>query len=359
MVEPASFDDVMPFGDAVALLHAVRAGTADDDLIPVVPLLAVEIDGSATSGSNPGQPLRPTVPWPCVVAGVNRSARSAPTPQPPAGADLYLTDAVDPPRPWVSTRAPEQLTAAIGANPQASATLVQVLRAHRGNVEHDLLMESLAYAALQAGNEHRSWLEANDPGRSRDVSDSPAVSVTRSGRTLDLVLDRPSRRNAYSARMRDDLVAALQLALSDATITEVNLRGHGHNFCSGGDLAEFGTVENPSTAHQIRMTRSAAYLAHVASGRLTVHVHGSCVGAGVELAAFAGRVSADPGTTFRLPEVGMGLIPGAGGTASIPRRIGRERTAWLALTGTEIDADTAFRWGLVDSIAPVLPMAPL
>ena len=53
---------------------------------------------------------------------------------------------------------------------------------------------------------------------------------------------------------------------------------------------------------------------------------------------------------FRLPEVAMGLIPGAGGTASLPRRIGRRRTAWMALTGQPVDVDTAARWGLVDRV---------
>ena len=48
----------------------------------------------------------------------------------------------------------------------------------------------------------------------------------------------------------------------------------------------------------------------------------------------------------------MGLVPGAGGTVSIPRRIGRQRTAWLALTGDPIDAATALDWGLVDEVAP-------
>ena len=355
MVEPESFGDVMSFDEAVVLIHAVRAGTADDDLIPNVPLLAVEIDGSEMSGLDPEEPLRPPVLWPCVVVAVNRSKSSAPAIRPPAGADLYLTDAVDPPRPWVTTHASGDLTTAVAAHPQASTTLVQVLRAHQGDVEHDLLVESLAYAALQAGGEHRGWLEADDRRSKRDTSDSPAVTVTRSGGTLDLILDRPARHNAYSARMRDELVAALRLASSDGTITEVGLRGNGPSFCSGGDLAEFGTVENPSTAHAIRMTRSAAYLAHVVGGKLTAHVHGACVGAGIELAAFASRLTADPNTTFRLPEVAMGLIPGAGGTASIPRRIGPERTAWLALTGKALDAGTALRWGLVDSIAPIAP----
>ena len=73
-------------------------------------------------------------------------------------------------------------------------------------------------------------------------------------------------------------------------------------------------------------------------------------GAGVELAAFAGRVTAPAGTTFRLPEVSMGLIPGAGGTASIPRRIGRWRTLYLALSGVVLDAATAAQWGLIDEV---------
>ena len=85
--------------------------------------------------------------------------------------------------------------------------------------------------------------------------------------------------------------------------------------------------------------------------RLTAEVHGACVGAGVELAAFAARVSAAPGTTFRLPEVAMGLVPGSGGTWSVSRRIGAQRTNWLALTGATIDVTLAVRWGLVDEVS--------
>jgi enoyl-CoA hydratase/carnithine racemase len=70
----------------------------------------------------------------------------------------------------------------------------------------------------------------------------------------------------------------------------------------------------------------------------------------VELPAFARRVVARPDARFWLPEVAMGLVPGAGGTVSIPRRIGRQRTALLALTGTAIDATTALEWGLVDAV---------
>ena len=66
--------------------------------------------------------------------------------------------------------------------------------------------------------------------------------------------------------------------------------------------------------------------------------------------AFARQVVAAEDAFFQLPEVAMGLVPGAGGTVSIPRRIGRQRTAYLALSGLRVDAATAHRWGLIDEI---------
>jgi enoyl-CoA hydratase/carnithine racemase len=77
-------------------------------------------------------------------------------------------------------------------------------------------------------------------------------------------------------------------------------------------------------------------------------LHGACAGSGIELPAFAGSVAARPGTRIWLPELAMGLIPGAGGTVSLPRRIGRGRTAWMALSGRPVDVPTALEWGLVD-----------
>lgn len=121
-------------------------------------------------------------------------------------------------------------------------------------------------------------------------------------------------------------------------------------FCAGGDLGEFGTTPSPVTGHFVRTTRSAAQALSAVAARVTAVVHGACVGAGLELLAFAHRVEAAPDAFFRLPEIPMGLVPGSGGTVSLPRRIGRQRTAWLALTGARIDIDTALRWGLVDAV---------
>jgi len=67
------------------------------------------------------------------------------------------------------------------------------------------------------------------------------------------------------------------------------------------------------------------------------------------MAAFCGRVLCQPDAVFGLPELSLGLIPGAGGTVSVTRRIGRWRTAYLVLSGQTTDADIALAWGLVDA----------
>ncbi len=79
-------------------------------------------------------------------------------------------------------------------------------------------------------------------------------------------------------------------------------------------------------------------------------MHGACLGSGIELPAFAGRLSAHNKSFFQLPELPLGLIPGAGGTVSIARRIGRQRTAWMVLSGRRINSATALEWGLIDDI---------
>ena len=82
----------------------------------------------------------------------------------------------------------------------------------------------------------------------------------------------------------------------------------------------------------------------------TTYIHGTTFGSGIELAAFTDTVIASADTQIALPEIGLGLVPGAGGTVSLPLRIGRHRTAWLGLSGRPIDAETALAWGLVDAV---------
>jgi enoyl-CoA hydratase/carnithine racemase len=235
--------------------------------------------------------------------------------------------------------------------PLAALALVQLLRGSLAHdVAHGLLAESLAYATLQAGPEFAAWRSARRP-RKRPPSAEPALRVRREGELLELELNRPEKRNALSAEMRDALCEGLALAIQDASVRRIVLRGAGPSFCSGGDLDEFGTLPDPATAHAIRSTRSPAALLAQVAGRAEAHVHGACVGAGAELPAFCARVVAEPSAFFELPELGLGLVPGAGGTVSLTRRIGRQRTAWLALTGVRLPAEEARAFGLVDEIA--------
>ncbi|MFJ9896246.1 enoyl-CoA hydratase/isomerase family protein [Streptomyces sp. NPDC091280] len=269
------------------------------------------------------------------------------------GYDVLLTGAPEPPAPWVGCADPRatarELGRIVASRPAASLALVQVLRMGGGLAVPDrLVLESLAYSTLQGGADFRSWLAAA-PRRAHRPAETP-VRLAREGSRLAVTLDRPWVRNAFDAATRDALCEALHVAVADPSITRVDLYGNGPAFCSGGDLAEFGTSRDPARAHLVRVGRSPAALLHRCAPRVTAHLHGACVGAGIELAAFAGRVVAAPDTVIRLPEIGMGLIPGAGGTASVPVRIGRERAAYLALSGAELSAGQALRWGLVDEI---------
>jgi enoyl-CoA hydratase/carnithine racemase len=85
---------------------------------------------------------------------------------------------------------------------------------------------------------------------------------------------------------------------------------------------------------------------------VVVGLHGACLGAGVELPAFAARVVAADDARLGLPELGLGLVPGAGGTVSLPRRVGRHRTLELLLLDGTISAAAALGWGLVDEVVP-------
>ncbi len=243
----------------------------------------------------------------------------------------------------------EAVVQQVVTGPQAATALALLLRASETRSVFDgLAAESAVYSTLQGGTEFRQW-RADHPRRERPLPDAPAVLVSRAGDTIDIVLNRPEVRNALDARMRDELWEAFLVAASDPTLS-IRWTGGGPTFCSGGDLDEFGSSPDPATGHLVRLSRSIGLAVHQLADRVTVHVHGACAGSGIELPAFAGTVVATPDSRFSLPEVQLGLIPGAGGTVSLPRRIGRHRTAWLGLSGRSIDADTALAWGLVDRI---------
>lgn len=238
--------------------------------------------------------------------------------------------------------------------PQASAVCDDVLRSvdTSGPASAGIVTESLAYSTLQSGPEFARWLSERGPAQPAEPGEP--VLADRNGGTLRLRLNRPNRHNALSNDMRAALLDYLTVAQLDPSVTDVVLAGNGASFCSGGDLSEFGTFDDPASAHLARTRHSPALALDQITRRLgsrcRAEIHGHVLGSGLELAAFCGRVVCSADATLGLPELALGLIPGAGGTFSVTRRIGRWRTAYLVLSGRTIDPVTALSWGLVDEL---------
>lgn len=250
------------------------------------------------------------------------------------------------------------IAARCARNPITAAITTDVLASVNtdGDARPALVTESLAYSALQAGPEFARWLCERGPSRPA-ISDEEPLTYVRDSDDLFITFNRPQRHNAFNDAMRVGLLEALTVAHLDPAVRLVELRGSGQSFCSEGDLAEFGQFDDPASAHIARTRHSPALALNALRLRMDTHlrarVHGQVLGSGLEMAAFCGHIVAHPDARFGLPELGIGLIPGAGGTYSVTRRIGRWRSAYLVLSGVTLDAEAALRWGLVDEVAPM------
>jgi len=323
-------------------------------IIDPAALRALAQSHSARDNFGPGSPhpylafhldaVHPSIPdWlkelPCPIIGIGSAAKLSQA-QLPNACDVILTDEAK-----LKTIANN-----IELAPIAAMILVQHLRASETlPIDDSLTAESFAYAAVQNGPEFQAWA-ASYSGKGFPINTSSPVVITRDGSTLNLQLYHPETHNAIGTQMRDALCQALDLALLDTDISKVTLTGNGASFSVGGAIEEFGQVSDPATAHWIRSLKLPAWYLARLQDKLHIHVNGAAIGAGAEIAGFGNRVTATPKAWFQLPELKYGLIPGAGGTASLPRRIGRQKTAYMALSMEKIRAKTALKWGLIDAI---------
>jgi hypothetical protein len=342
---------IRPAELAEALLESSLS--LDDAGVPVPGLIVVDLDGAGGAGHD--QAVRAAAFASSLVVGVASEQLSEPARQlareflctvVPSGAECVASEV------GVSDvqAALRGLALVVRDHPRASVALSGLLRiTAAAPVRDGLAAESAVYSMLLAGSEFADWLRGRTR-RDRSPSPGPAVLLERYGSTLDITINRPERHNAFDCFVRDGLVEAFDLVLADLSITCVEFTGAGRSFCSGGDLDEFGTNSDVSTAHLIRLDRSVAARLDGCRDRVVARLHGACIGAGIEIPSYAGRVVARGDTWCQLPEIAMGLVPGAGGTVGITRRIGRWRTAYLALLGLRLDVATALSWGLVDAI---------
>lgn len=273
----------------------------------------------------------------------------------PDTKDIFLTCAPNAPAPWVSvadvTAACSALDQAVSRSPIATSTLLRLLRfgpSHRK--EAALKAESLAFSTLLGLDEFGAWCGRRSFAP-RLLQAAEPVRIGRDGASLTLTLHDPASGNAFGARMRDELAEALDSCLIDPTRPHVTIRGAGRTFCTGGALGEFGLATDHALAHQVRMEQSPVRRIWKLGHRVRVVMDGAAIGSGCEIGVAAHSVVISPRAWFQLPELAMGLIPGAGGTVTVPARIGYHRSVWMMLTGRRIPAATALRWGLADGIA--------
>jgi 3-hydroxyacyl-CoA dehydrogenase len=174
--------------------------------------------------------------------------------------------------------------------------------------------------------------------------DTGTVLRERRDKVLVVTVDHPPV-NALSSAVRQGLVDALDAAQADDAIRAVLIVGAGRNFIAGADIREFGKPPVPPALPDVceRIESSAK--------PVVVALHGATLGGGLEVALAAHYRIAVPGTKLGLPEVLLGLLPGAGGTQRTPRLIGAKAALDLMLSGRHASADEALTLGLVDRLA--------
>jgi enoyl-CoA hydratase/carnithine racemase len=166
-----------------------------------------------------------------------------------------------------------------------------------------------------------------------------------------VTLNRPRVLNAFSVRMRDDLYEVLSAIKLDDEVKVVILKGAGEKaFCAGADLTEFLTAPSVAKARRIRGVRDLWRSFISMPQPLIAALHGYVFGSGMEIALFCDLRVASEDVVFGLPEVGLGIIPGAGGTQTLPRVMGLSRTLDMLLTGRRLTATEAYAAGLVNRV---------
>lgn len=167
--------------------------------------------------------------------------------------------------------------------------------------------------------------------------------------TAVITLNRPDAMNALTGEMLGDLYAAVEEA-DGADIRAVILTGAGDVFCAGGDLHEMQELDAKEAEQHAKTAAEITTLLETTPKMTVAAIDGPCLGGGHELALACDFRIATADAVFGQPEIAVGLIPGFGATARLPRMIGWARAKSLVLSGRKMDADEAHRIGLVEDV---------
>jgi enoyl-CoA hydratase len=176
-----------------------------------------------------------------------------------------------------------------------------------------------------------------------------------------ITLNRPQALNAVNIKMRDELYEVLPALDDDPEVMVGIIKGAGdRGFSAGADITEFGTTPSQNIARQIRWERDLWGQFLGVSKPLIAAIHGFALGAGVEMSMCCDIRIASEDARFGLPEVGIGMVPTAGGSQTMPRLVWSGMCVGPILTGEIINAAEALRIGLIHRIVPrdnLLPAA--
>jgi enoyl-CoA hydratase len=188
---------------------------------------------------------------------------------------------------------------------------------------------------------------------------SSSLIVQRQGPILTLTMNRPERGNSLSLDMVGRLAAAWELADADEDIRCVILTGAGSQYyCTGGDLASgwmaAGYQPKSDAERQVVEDRGrigkALLLTYWLRTPLVAAVNGACLGGGCEMLQQTDIRVGEEHATFALPETGRGLIAAAGSTMRLKRQLPYAIAMEMLLTGRQLDAEEALRWGLINHV---------
>jgi enoyl-CoA hydratase/carnithine racemase len=180
----------------------------------------------------------------------------------------------------------------------------------------------------------------------------PEVKVHAGDGVGWITLNRPTSINAINDAIRTGVPAALEELDRDDTIRVIVIQGSGpRGFCAGADIKESKPVEGPVAARHRLMKAPWIESLDRVSKPVIASIHGYCFGGGLEIALACDIRIASPDAQFSLPETGLGLIPGGGGTQRLPRLVGLAKALDMMITGDRIDAGEALRFGLVTRIS--------
>jgi enoyl-CoA hydratase/carnithine racemase len=179
------------------------------------------------------------------------------------------------------------------------------------------------------------------------------VIYEKEGDIALVTLNRPRALNAFSVQMRDDLYEILSAIRADDEVRVVLFKGAGEKaFCAGADLKEFLTAPSVVKARKIRAARDLWRLFLSLPQPLVAILHGYVLGSGMEIALYCDLRIAASNVIFGLPEVGLGILPGAGGTQTLPRILGLSGSLDMLLTGRRLGSEEALSRGLVNQVVP-------